>query len=49
MTKALGILPENQMLPTDTSYAAFQLCDMEEEVEEEREYRHIIESAYEEI
>jgi hypothetical protein len=30
-------LPENPMLPTETSCASFQLYDMEEEVEEERE------------
>jgi hypothetical protein len=34
MTKAFGTLPENRMLPTDIYCAAFQLYDMEEEVEE---------------
>jgi hypothetical protein len=50
MTKALGTLPENQMLPTDTPSAAFQLYDMEEEVKEGREKKkRFIDSAYEEI
>jgi hypothetical protein len=50
MTKGLGTLPENQLLPTDTSCAAFQLYDMEEEVEEEREKKkRFIDSAFEEI